>query len=47
MKFSVRNAVTVIAAIVVLGGLVRLSIDKRRVAVSLPDVLDGRGEPGR
>jgi hypothetical protein len=47
MKVSVRSVVTVLAALVVMGGLVRLSIDKRRVAVSLPDVVDGRDDGSR
>lgn len=47
MIFSSRNVVTVIAAIVVMGGLVRLSVDKRRVAVSLPDVVDARDGASR
>ena len=37
MKFSGRTVATVLAAIVVVGGLVRLSLDKRRVEVAMPD----------
>ncbi len=37
MKISGRGVVTFVAALVVLGGLVRLSTDTRRAEVALPD----------
>lgn len=40
MKFSSRDALTVIAAALILGGLLRLGVDKRRVEVALPEVVD-------
>jgi predicted lysophospholipase L1 biosynthesis ABC-type transport system permease subunit len=43
MKVSVRAVVTVLAAVMVLGGLVRLSLDKRRVEVSMPEVPSASG----
>jgi len=38
MKVSVRSVTTLLAAAVLLGGLVRLSLDKRRVEVSMPEI---------
>jgi hypothetical protein len=40
MKFSRRTVATVVAAVLVAGGLVRLGRDKHPVAVSLPDAVE-------
>jgi len=46
MKVSVRAVVTLLAAAVVLGGLVRLSLDRRRVEVSMPEIPSANGADG-
>lgn len=40
MKLSLRLVVTVLATLLVLGGFLRLSVDHRRVAISLPDAVE-------
>jgi hypothetical protein len=42
MKPSLRAVLTVVAAAVVIGGLVRLSLDKRIADVALPEPSDAR-----
>jgi hypothetical protein len=42
MRLSPRTLWTVLAALVVLGGLVRLTTDHRRVDVALPEPADAR-----
>jgi hypothetical protein len=44
MKISARGVLTVVAALVVLGGLFRLSSDTRRAEVAMPDA-DGPALP--
>lgn len=47
MKLSTRSAITVVAALLVIGGLLRLTTDRRRVEVSLPEALDAPTEMPR
>ncbi len=47
MRLSSRGILTVIAAILIIGGLVRLTTDTRRAEVSLPDAVDARAQLGR
>lgn len=47
MKVSRRTAATLVAALFVLGGLVRLGVDTRRVEVSLPDAIESHAALAR
>ncbi len=44
MRPSLRRFLTLIAALVVIGGLVRLSTDRRRAEVSLPEAVDAHAQ---